>query len=277
MQSTPWRLIVEDSPRSGAANMAVDESIAEAAAAGDVPATLRFYRWQGPTVSLGRFQKVADVDEARIAELGYDLVRRATGGRAILHVNELTYSVAGPIAEPHMAGGVMDAYLRFSNALLSGLTVLGLKAEKAGASARAGRELSAACFEMPSAYEITAGGRKLMGSAQSRRKGYVLQHGSLPLWGDVARLVEVLALTCAAKDHLRQQLRRQAVTLAEALELPPDTDQLDFPRLAAAMADGFASTLDQDLQPGTLSPNELRRSAELIRTRYADPAWTFQR
>jgi len=257
--------------------MAVDESIAEAAAAGDVPPTLRFYRWQIPTVSLGRFQKIADVNEVRISQQGFDMVRRATGGRAILHVDELTYSVAGPIAEPHMAGGVMDAYLRFSNALLSGLMSLGLSAEKAGARARAGRELSAACFEMPSAYEITAAGRKLMGSAQSRRKGYVLQHGSLPLRGDVARLVDVLALPRAAQDHLRQQLRQQAVTLAEALELSPDSDQLDFPRIAAAMADGFASTLDQDIEPGTLSPNELRRSAELIRNRYTDPAWTRQR
>ena len=277
MPSPPWRLIIEDSPRSGAANMAVDESIAEAAAGGDVPPTLRFYCWQSPSVSLGRFQRIADIDEARVAEQGYDLVRRATGGRAILHADELTYSVTGPIAEPHMAGGVMDAYLRFSNALLAGLTILGLKAEKAGARARAGRELSAACFEMPSAYEITAGGRKLMGSAQSRRKGYVLQHGSLPLRGDVARLVDVLALPCAAQEQLRQQLRRQAVTLAEALELSPDSEQLDFPRIAAAMAEGFASTLDQDLEPGTLSTNELRRSAELIRTRYADPAWTRQR
>ncbi len=277
MPSPPWRLIIEDSPRSGAANMAVDESIAEAAAGGEVPPTLRFYRWQSPTVSLGRFQKIADIDEARVAEQGYDLVRRATGGRAILHVDELTYSVAGPIAEPHMSGGVMDAYMRFSDALLSGLTSLGLRAENAGARARAGRDLSAACFEMPSAYEITAGGRKLMGSAQSRRKGYVLQHGSLPLWGDVTRLVEVLSLTSDAKERLRQQLRRQAVTLAEALKLPPDAEQPDFLRVAAAMADGFASELDQVLEPGSLSADELRRSAELIRVRYADPAWTRQR
>ena len=277
MPSPPWRLIIEDSPRSGAANMAVDESIAEAAASGDVPPTLRFYRWQSPTVSLGRFQKIADIDEAGVAEQGYDLVRRATGGRAILHVDELTYSVAGPIAEPQMSGGVMDAYMRFSDALLSGLTSLGLRAENAGARARAGRDLSAACFEMPSAYEITAGGRKLMGSAQSRRKGYVLQHGSLPLWGDVTRLVEVLSLTCDAKERLRKQLRQQAITLAEALKLPPDSEQPDFLGVAAAMADGFASTLDQNLEAGALSAEELRRSAELIRVRYADPAWTRQR
>ena len=257
--------------------MAVDEAIAEAAAAGAVPPTLRFYRWNPPTVTLGRHQKLADVDETQIAARGYDLVRRATGGRAILHVDELTYSVAGPIEEPRMAGGVMDAYLRFSNALLSGLSTLGLKAEKAGGRTRAGRDLSAACFETPSAYEITAGGRKLMGSAQSRRKGYVLQHGSLPLWGDVTRLVDVLALSCTAKDRLRQQLRRQAATLAEALDLPPDSERLAFPHVAAAMAGGFASALDQDLEPGTLSASELSRSAELIRVRYADPAWTRQR
>ena len=277
MSSSSWRLLIEDSPRSGAANMAVDEAIAEAAAAGAVPPTLRFYRWNPPTVTLGRHQKLADVDETQIAARGYDLVRRATGGRAILHVDELTYSVSGPIEEPRMAGGVMDAYLRFSNALLSGLSTLGLKAEKAGGRTRAGRELSAACFETPSAYEITAGGRKLMGSAQSRRKGYVLQHGSLPLWGDVTRLVDVLALSCTAKDRLRQQLRRQAATLAEALDLPPDSERLAFPHVAAAMAGGFASALDQDLESGTLSASELSRSAELIRVRYADPAWTRQR
>ena len=277
MSFSSWRLLIEDSPRSGAANMAVDEAIAEAAAAGAVPPTLRFYRWNPPTVTLGRHQKLADVDETQIAARGYDLVRRATGGRAILHIDELTYSVSGPIEEPRMAGGVMDAYLRFSNALLSGLSTLGLKAEKAGGRTRAGRELSAACFETPSAYEITAGGRKLMGSAQSRRKGYVLQHGSLPLWGDVTRLVDVLALSCTAKDRLRQQLRRQAATLAEALDLPPDSERLAFPHVAAAMAGGFASALDQDLESGTLSASELSRSAELIRVRYADPVWTRQR
>ncbi len=277
MPSPHWRLIIEESPRSGAANMAVDEAIAEAAADGAVPPSLRFYRWHLPTVSLGRHQKAADVDEAQLATRGYDLVRRTTGGRAILHTDELTYSVAGPVTDPLMAGGVMDAYLRFSNALLSGLEVLGLVANKAGARTRTPRDLSAVCFEAPSAYEITAGGLKLMGSAQSRRKGYVLQHGSLPLWGDITRLVDVLAVSPAEKERLRHQLPRLATTLAEALEVPHDSESLAFQRVAAAMAEGFASALEIDLQPGTVSARELRRSAELIRTRFADPAWTRQR
>ena len=277
MPSPHWRLIIEESPRSGAANMALDEAIAEAAADGAVPPSLRFYRWHLPTVSLGRHQKAADVDEAQLATRDYDLVRRTTGGRAILHTDELTYSVAGPVTDPLMAGGVMDAYLRFSNALLSGLEVLGLVANKAGARTRTPRDLSAVCFEAPSAYEITAGGLKLMGSAQSRRKGYVLQHGSLPLWGDITRLVDVLAVSPAEKERLRHQLPRLATTLAEALEVPHDSESLAFQRVAAAMAEGFASALEIDLQPGTISARELRRSAELIRTRFADPAWTRQR
>jgi len=165
----------------------------------------------------------------------------------------------------------------YDDALLSGLEVLGLVANKAGARTRTPRDLSAVCFEAPSAYEITAGGLKLMGSAQSRRKGYVLQHGSLPLWGDITRLVDVLAVSPAEKERLRHQLPRLATTLAEALEVPHDSESLAFQRVAAAMAEGFASAPEIDLQPGTVSARELRRSAELIRTRFADPAWTRQR
>ncbi|MBI1296059.1 hypothetical protein GC175_13980 [bacterium] len=272
-----WRLIIEDEPRSGAANMAVDEAIAIAAAAGEVPPTLRFYRWLPPAVSLGRHQKVADVDVAQIEALGYDLVRRTTGGRAILHTDELTYSAAAAAAEPRMAGGVMDAYLRLSNGLLSGLQTLGLQAEKAGGDVRAGRDVSAACFEVPSAYEITARGRKLMGSAQSRRQGYVLQHGSLPLVGDIARLVDVLALPEDEAATLRAQLSTRALTLADALGVDEESSLLDFAHVAAAMSAGFAETLNLDLVLGALTAAEIRCSAELIREQYATPAWTQHR
>jgi len=272
-----WRLILEEEPRSGAANMAVDESLAESVAAGDAPPTLRFYRWQPAAVSLGRHQSVADVDEAKIAERGYDLVRRTTGGRAILHTDELTYSVTAPAADPRMAGGVMDAYLLMSNGLLAGLSGIGLAAEKAAGDVRAGRDVSAACFEVPSAYEITASGRKLMGSAQSRRKGYVLQHGSLPLTGEITRLVDVLALPQNEAEALRVHLAERACTLAQALDVSDDSPLLDFPTVAGCMADGLAEVLNVTWQRDALTAAESRRSAELIRIRYADPAWTRHR
>ncbi len=95
-----WRLIIDEAPRSGAANMAIDQALAEAAAVGASPPTLRFYRWQPPAVSLGRHQPLNEINLEAVTERGYDVVRRPTGGRAILHTDELTYSVAAAAAEP---------------------------------------------------------------------------------------------------------------------------------------------------------------------------------
>ncbi len=258
--------------------MAVDQAVAEAAAAGEAPATLRFYRWQPPAVSLGRHQFASDIDDAALADRGYDLVRRATGGRAILHTDELTYSVAAPDDEPRVAGGVMDSYLRLSNALVVGLQRLGLASvAKASGSARTGPDVSAACFEVPSAYEIVDGGRKLLGSAQSRRAGYVLQHGSLPLVGDITRLIDVLALEPAAAARLRRDLAERATTLSSALGVAEDAPVLEYAHLVDVFATAFADELQLHLKPAPLTAKELRRTAELIRTQFADDSWTHAR
>ncbi|HMN30335.1 MAG TPA: biotin/lipoate A/B protein ligase family protein [Caldilineaceae bacterium] len=269
-----WRLIVEDEARTGAANMAIDQAMAIACAAGESPPPLRFYRWQPPAVSLGRHQALAEIDLAAAAERGYDVVRRSTGGRAILHTDELTYAVAAPADEPRVRGGVMDAYLRLSNALLAGLQELGLAADKAAGTVRTGRDVSAACFEVPSAYEITAGGRKLIGSAQSRRSRYVLQHGSLPLVGDITRLIDLLVLPADERETLRQQLAARAGTLAQALGVAEDAAIIQFQPVARALAQGFATTLNLHFKPGSLSAYELREAARLIREQYANPEWT---
>lgn len=269
-----WRLVIDDAPRSGAANMAIDQAIAEACATGESLPTLRFYQWQPPAISLGRHQPQADIDHALAAAKGYEIVRRPTGGRAILHTDEWTYSVAAPQDEPRLAGGVMDAYLSLSNALLAGLQRLGVPAHKAPAGTRTGSDVSAACFEVPSAYEITAGGRKLIGSAQSRRAGYVLQHGSLPLVGDITRLIDVLALPPEAAAALRAELAARACTLAEALGVPDDSPQVQFGAVCTAMRQGFEETLALTCKPGPLKAGELRRAAQLIREQFANDEWT---
>lgn len=273
-----WRLIIEDAARSGPSNMAIDQAIAEACAAGDSPPTLRFYRWNPPAISIGRHQDIAEIDHQRVAELGYEIVRRSTGGRAILHIDELTYSVAASKAHPLMHGGIMDSYLRISNALLAGLHKLNVKADKAGAKVRAGKDVSAACFEVPSAYEISVGQRKLLGSAQSRRAGYVLQHGTLPLTGDITRLISFLALPKIEKKALEKQLADHACTLANALQVDDDAPQLHFGTVAAAISDGFRDILgiklDTPPHHKQLLPSELRRAALLIREKYANPEWT---
>lgn len=277
LPAATWRLIIESEPRSGAANMALDQAIAMACAAGDSPPTLRFYRWQPPAVSLGRHQPVADLDQAAVAAHGYDIVRRTTGGRAILHIDELTYSVAAAATEPRVAGGVMDAYLRLSNALVAGLQQVGVAADKASADVRVGPDVSAACFEVPSAYEITVQGRKLMGSAQSRRAKYVLQHGSLPLQGDITRLIEVLVLEEEMRTRLREQLAAHACTLATALGVADDAPDVAFNRVAQALMQGFADTLNLAFQRGAPTAQELQAAAQLIREQYANAAWTESR
>ena len=273
-----WRLIIDEQPRSGAANMALDQAVAEAVATGDSPATLRFYRWQPPAVSLGRHQPANEIDADAATALGYEIVRRPTGGRAILHTDEFTYSVAAARDESRVSGSLMDAYLRLSNALLQGLHRLGLMADKAGGDVRAGRDVSAVCFEVPSAYEITAGdGRKLIGSAQSRRAGYVLQHGSLPLVGDIGRLVDVLALPDDKRSRLRHDLSTRACTLAQALGVADDHPQVQFDTVAQAMADGFGAALNLKFRATQPTPTELRRTAQLIREQYANPEWVNYR
>lgn len=264
-----WRLLITP-PLDGATNMAIDEAMAEAAAAGEAPPTLRFYQWIPPCLSLGRNQPIAEVDLAVCAARGYDVVRRPTGGRSILHTDELTYSVTGPASEPRLAGGVLDAYLRLAEALQLGLERLGLPVQKAPGSTRTGPDVSAACFEVPSAYEITVAGKKLIGSAQSRRQGWVLQHGSLPLVGDITRVVDCLYLPASGeRDALRETLANRATTLAEIMARPPS-----FEEITQVMRQAFQDILHIDLLPGALEPAEEARVTRLLTSHYRSEAWT---
>jgi lipoate-protein ligase A len=253
--------------------MAIDEAIGRAVAARLVPPTLRFYAWEPPCVSLGRHQPLAEIDMGRCAALGYDVVRRPTGGRAILHTDELTYSVVARPDHPIMAGMVMDAYLRLSHGLVAGLRLLGIPAEEAPGTNRAGPGVSAACFEVPSAYEIVVGGRKLLGSAQHRRADFVLQHGSLPLTGDLTRLVECLAFPDEThRDALRRGLAARAAT-AEKLAGRP----ISYAEAVAAMIAGFRDALNFELIPGDLTEDERAWVAELVQDKYGHPDWIAHR
>jgi lipoate-protein ligase A len=250
--------------------MAVDEAVAQAVAEGVAPPTLRFYAWEPPCVSLGRHQPLAAVDTRRCAELGYDIVRRPTGGRAILHTDELTYSLAATPSHPLMNGLVLDVYLRLAAGLVEGLRRLGVEAEPAPGTSRPGADVSAACFEVPSAYEIITRGKKLLGSAQSRRSGFVLQHGSLPLTGDLARLIECLVLPSETdRDNLRCSLTEHATTLERAAGR-----FISFEEAGEAMAAGFESALGMELLPGDLTETEKVRSFEMARDKYGQPGWT---
>jgi len=264
----PWRLIITE-PASGSWNMAVDEAIARIAARDGSPPTLRFYQWRPPTVSLGRHQPVEDIDIGALKKLGWGLVRRPTGGRAILHTDELTYSVAGPASNPILDGPVLDVYNRISEGLLLGLRRLGLDVMKAPPFARAG-DVSAACFEVPSAYEISVAGKKIIGSAQRRTSGFVLQHGSLPLRGDITRLVDVMTFENEAqRQAFREHLAQRATTLEAALGR-----EVSFWEAAAVLVDGLNSALGVDFEEGSLSPEELELAHQIEGEKYGSEAWT---
>ena len=271
MSDSSFRLL-RHGAATGAENMAVDEAISQAIAAGLVPPTLRFYAWDPPCVSLGRNQPVAGVDLDRCAALGYDVVRRPTGGRAILHTDEMTYSMIASPEHPLMHGYVLDSYLRISHGLVAGLRRVGIDAQEAPGTNRAGPDVSAACFEVPSAYEIIAGDRKILGSAQARRSTSVLQHGSLPLAGDLTRVVDCLRFEDEAERHaLRASLAGHAATVEELLGQAVTVEQA-----VEAMIAGMAEALAIDFLPGELTGQERMWAGELMRDKYAHDSWTLR-
>jgi lipoate-protein ligase A len=253
--------------------MAVDEAILRSVGAGESPPTLRFYDWQPFCLSIGYGQRVRDVDQTRLATAGYDLVRRPTGGKAILHGDELTYSLTLPADHPIAAGGIIDSYRHISAALLTGLESLGAQPH-ADRKADDAPELGAVCFEVPSHYEITVGGRKLVGSAQMRRRGGVLQHGTLPLTGDVARICDVLNyLDAATREEAKSQVRSRAVTLHEAL----GAEALSWQTVADALARAVAETFQIEFKTTGLSSTEGKVADQLAADVYGNPDYTLRR
>jgi len=269
-----WRLLMPHPlAHDGATNMAIDEAVLSCVATGASPPTLRFFAWDPPCVSIGYAQSMRDaVDLDACRRDGVTWVRRPTGGRAILHTDELTYSIAVPATEKRVRGGVVASYRRLSRGLLAGLRLLGLQVAQAEAMQDKPAEPSAACFDVPSHYEITARGKKLLGSAQVRRHKAVLQHGALPLTGDVTRLVGYLRLPDGDRAALRAELGRRAITLEEALGRAVPVSEV-----AQALAQGFAEALNLHLEPGPLTGQEQALARQLREEKYAADGWNFQR
>lgn len=251
--------------------MALDEAIFEAVRTGAAPPTLRLYAWQPPALSLGYSQSIQDVDQRALARAGWDLVRRPTGGRAILHTDELTYALIAPHDHSLVRGGVLASYQRLSRGLVRGLERLGLEVEVAGETVPEPRQAEdPVCFVVPSAYELTAEGKKLVGSAQVRRSGAVLQHGTLPLYGDLGRICRILRYrTADERERAAERVRQRAVSVEQALGR-----RLEWQEAARALAEGFRVEFGLELEEGPLSQAELDHAEELTQSRRADASWT---
>ena len=268
-----WRLLITPAERArGAWNMAVDQAILEHAQAGggeSLP-TLRLYAWNPACLSLGHAQPFADVDTARLQARGWEVVRRPTGGRAILHTDELTYSVTGSAEEPVLSGSVLESYNRIAQALLLAVKNLGLPVEMKEGQSNGNTTPNPVCFEVPSTYEITVGGKKLIGSAQARKKEGVLQHGSLPLTGDLTRICQVLSFESeSARAEASQRLLARATTVESALGYAVTWDTA-----AQTFIRAFETQLGICFEKGELSDSEFRRAEGLVEEKYDHPSWT---
>jgi lipoate-protein ligase A len=268
-----WRLMLEPHPRPGPLNMAMDEAILRGVAARTSPPTLRLYGWRPPALTLGRGQPVADADADAVSGAGITLMRRMTGGTAVLNRDELTYMAAATSGELRFAGNIAESYRGISAALLLALERLGLTyAEAAGRDEETGagnpekspRRRSPVCFEIPSDYEVTVDGRKLVGSSQMRVRGGVLQHGSLPLWGDIGDISRYLV---ARPDPAR--IRSLALTLADALGR-----RVSWQEAAQALVVGFSEGLNLILVPGPLTGSERTLTEQLVAEKYGNDDWT---
>lgn len=264
-----WRLLIT-LPAHGAWNMAVDESILEHIGRGAAMPTLRLYAWAPPCLSLGHAQPFSDVDMDRLQQHGWEVVRRATGGRAILHTDELTYSVIAPNSEPRVEGSVLESYNRLAQALLLAVQSLELPVEMKAEKVDHTSMPNPVCFEVPSTYEITVNGKKLIGSAQARKREGVLQHGSLPLTGDLTRICQALVFENeSARELAATRLLERATTAESALGRG-----VSWEVAAQAFIQAFEAQLGLSLESGELSESESQRAEELVKEKYAHSSWT---
>jgi len=243
----------------GALNMGIDEALVLGLAEGSSPPTLRFYRWAPPCVSVGYFEhieKEVDLDAAK--EAGVDVLRRATAGGSVFHNAELTYSIVLPLGSPLAPLDVLESYSRICSGLVAGLSRLGVEAAFAPVN------------------DIEAGGRKVSGNAQTRKRGVLLQHGTVLLGLDLPLMFSILRVS---DEKLRRKLIARAedrITCLGSLlgrEVP-------FGEAAAAMREGFAAAFAAygvELEEGELSAGERSAAAALAEGKYSSQAWNFRR
>ena len=269
-----WRLI-KDTYHTGFMNMAIDEAIMIAHREGLVPPTIRFYQWSPPAVSLGYFQnlkKEIDVDSCR--NLGIDIVRRPTGGKAVLHDKELTYSFTIRENHPLVNNSILETYKKISGGIIKGLFYLGVTADLVPLREKSKihhSDLKSICFSVPSQYEVQVEGKKIVGSAQVRKREIVLQHGSLLIELEKDKLFSVFNFP---STQIRERLKTKfnATSLEEILKR-----KITFSELSAILPRGFEKEFGVKLLEGQITEEEEKISQELLENKYLTYEWNYQR
>ena len=280
-----WRLI-KDNYHTGFMNMAIDEAIMIAHREGLVPPTIRFYQWSPPAVSLGYFQDLKkEIDVNACKNMGIDIIRRATGGKAVLHDKELTYSFIIRENHPLVNNSILETYKKISGGMIRGLSYLGITAElvplkenlksdsldKEKNSEIPHPDIKSICFSVPSQYEVQVEGKKIVGSAQVRKKEIVLQHGSLLIELEKDKLFSVFNFPSV---QIREGLKTRfnATSLEEILKR-----KISFSELSEILPRGFEEEFGVKLIEDKLTEQEEKISKDLLKNKYSTYEWNYER
>lgn len=250
-----WRLL-ETGVNTAAMNMAIDRAVLVVTGEGKVPPTVRFYGWQPPAITIGYFQSLAEeVDLDHCQKYGVDYVRRITGGGAVFHEKELTYSIVIPETHPQMPKNIMESYGRICGALIKGLSILGV----------------------PSTYapinDIISNGKKISGNAQTRKAKTVLQHGTILLDVDINKMFSLLRVPNEKiKDKMIADVKQRVTSLRHLLGSEPP-----FEETANAMKQGFEEEFDVELVKGSLLHEERVLAQQFEKNCFSAKEWNHRR
>lgn len=259
-------------------NMAMDEALLNFVSRGEIDPVIRFYTWDPATLSIGYFQRLTkEIDIDKVKEKGYGLVRRQTGGRGVLHDKELTYSVIVPESHPKMPSTITEAYRVISQGLLEGFKNLGFDTYFAVPRSKEEREKlkqprSSVCFDAPSWYELVVEGRKIAGSAQTRQKGVILQHGSILQDIDIDELFDLFIFK---HDRLKAKMKETFVDKAVAIN-DISEQHITLNEMEKAFEDGFKKGLQITFKPLTLTDAQLEE-VRALEEKFRSDDWTYRK
>src|SRR5712691_6009121 len=267
--TTPYRFI-DTGIQSATLNMAIDEAILLHYLRGEAPPTLRVFRWSTPSISLGRFQNFErEIELETCQQQGIALVRRPTGGRAVYHRDEFTYSIVIGKRDA-VPSGVVAAYAYLAQGLIAALNTLGIQAELS--EGRVSKQPSAACFASSTQADLTSDGFKLIGSAQVWKDNALLQQGSLPLDDRAAEFFTMLRFPNEAAMKEALALYREKTT-----PLHTFAPYAKWDAVADAFNSGFSTALQVDFVHDTLSHSEWELANRLVEEKYSKLEWRKQR
>lgn len=250
-------------------NMAIDEAVFRESQLVGGPPTLRFFGWCPPAVSIGFFQKLwhdIDVEACRANQI--DVVRRITGGKAVLHKEELTYSLVGQEEHRLFPAGIQGRYKVISEALAMGLSFLGIRTEMQHIRINSGDDLHEFCFSTPAQNELLADGRKICGSAQARAHASFLQHGSILINFDPLTAFTLMTRNKKNKQQKIQKLQNSVTGIYLEIEKRPELHEI-----VEIMAQAFELKFGIQLIKGELSDREKFLKDELLSTKYLSESW----